>query len=138
MQAYLVPHGIEILTTSGSIQTIPYDEAKAVCFLRDFEDSAAWIRHRAFGTRPKTAGLWIRVQFRDGDSIEGMIGNDLSLIDPLGTSLVPPDPGASAQRIFIPRSAARSIQVLGVIGSPLRRRRGKHPGPEEGQLEMFG
>ena len=138
-QDYLGADGIELLSISGSLATIPYTEAKAVCFLRDFDDAASWKRHRAFGTRPKSAGLWVRITFLDGDTLEGMIPNDLNQLESNGVTVVPPDSGAAAQRIFVPRQATRSIQVLGVIGSPLRRPQQKGTQKkEEGQMEMFG
>ncbi|MEO8028638.1 MAG: hypothetical protein ABI823_19305, partial [Bryobacteraceae bacterium] len=79
-QEFIGPAGIDMLTLSGSVVTIPFAEAKAVCFLRDFDDHAPWKRNRAFTTRPKSGGLWIRIQFLDGDSLEGMISNDLNLV----------------------------------------------------------
>lgn len=137
-QDYLGPAGIELLSVSGSLLTIPYTDAKAVCFLRDFDDADSWKRHRAFGTRPKSAGLWVRITFLDGDSLEGMISNDLNQLELNGITVIPPEPGAAAQRIFVPRQAAKSVQVLGVIGSPLRRPQKGTQKKEAGQMEMFG
>jgi hypothetical protein len=69
--------------------------------------------------------------------MEGMLPNNLILLDPAGFSIIPPDPTFQNQRIFVPRSALREVQVLGVVGSPLKRRPSKKP-DGEGQLEMFG
>ena len=128
---------IEILTPSGTLLHIPLLDTKAVCFVRDFDAGETWRHHRTFLTRPKTAGIWVRLLFRDGDSVEGMLSNNLMLIDPAGFSIIPPDPTFQNQRIFVPRAALREVQVLGVVGSPLKRRVGKKP-EAEGQLEMFG
>jgi len=127
---------VELLTPDGSIVRIPYEETKAVCFVRDFEAGETWRQHRAFATRPKSAGLWVRLRFRDGDSIEGMVANNLMLLETMGFSITPPDPTFQNQRIFVPRVSLSEVQVLGVIGSPLRRREKKKEEP--GQLEMFG
>jgi hypothetical protein len=51
-----------------------------------------------------------------------------------GFTVVPPDPTFQNQRIFVPRQALQTVQVLGVIGSPLRR---KKPVVGETQLKMF-
>jgi len=137
-QDYLGADGIEMLSVSGSLITVPYAEAKAICFLRDYDDADAWKPNRAFGTRPKANGLWVRIVFTDGDTLEGMMANDLTQLEPAGISVIPPEPGASAQRIFVPRQASKSIQVLGVIGSPLRRAQPKSPAkPPPGQMAMF-
>jgi hypothetical protein len=127
---------IDLLTPSGSLLRVPVSETKAVCFVRDFEGGETWKEHRVFQTRPKSPGIWVRLLFRDGDSIEGMLQNNLMLVDPAGFGIIPPDPTFQNQRIFVPRSALREVQVLGVIGSPLKRRPAKKQ-PGEGQLEMF-
>jgi hypothetical protein len=127
---------VELLTPEGSVVRIPYEDTKAVCFVRDFETGDTWREHRAFATRPKTAGLWVRLRFRDGDSIEGMLANNLMLVEAAGFSVIPPDPTFQNQRIFVPRAALSEVQVLGVIGSPLRRRPAKEKA-EPDQLKMF-
>lgn len=129
--------GVEVLTPSGSLIQVPFTEVKAVCFVRDFDspDSGApWRRHRGFASRPKTKGLWVRMVFRDGDTVEALLPNNLMLCDPAGFHAIPPDPTFQLQRIFVPRAALAEVQVLGVIGSPLRRRR-PAPAPDGGQLE---
>ena len=79
----------------------------------------------------------MRLLFRDGDSMEGMLPNNMMLVEPAGFSIIPPDPTFQNQRIFVPRAALREVQVLGVVGSPLKRRPAKKSAGE-GQLEMFG
>jgi hypothetical protein len=128
---------LELLTPAGSVVEVSYAEVKAVCFVRDFEGGDTWREHRAYLTRPKSAGLWVRLRFRDGDSIEGLIANNLMQLEAAGFSIVPPDPTFHNQRIFIPRAALADVQVLGVIGSPLRRRPPKPAGEDKDQLEMF-
>lgn len=128
---------IEVLTPAGTLLRIPVADAKALCFVRDFDGGETWREHRTFLTRPKMPGIWLRLLFRDGDLMEGMLPNNLMLVDPTGFSIIPPDPTFQNQRIFVPRTALREVQVLGVIGSPLKRRPPKKAGAEE-QLEMFG
>jgi len=127
---------VEVLTPSGSLLKIPYSEVKVVCFVREFDGGDSWREHRHFATRPKTAGLWVRLQFTDGDTVEGLIANNLMSLESTGFQIIPPDPTFQNQRIFVPRSALTNVQVLGVIGSPLKRKRPAKP-PVEGQLEMF-
>jgi hypothetical protein len=128
---------LELLTTDGTVLQVPYSDVKAVCFVRDFEAGDTWREHRAFLTRPKSAGLWVRLRFRDGDSVEGMLPNNLLQLENGGFSIVPPDPTFQNQRIFVPRVALTDVQVLGVIGSPLKRRPAKPAPAEEGQLSKF-
>ncbi|MEO5924063.1 MAG: hypothetical protein ABIR70_09570 [Bryobacteraceae bacterium] len=130
----LPPGGLDILSQTGAITHVPLAEVRAVCFIREFEAGETWQKQRTFLSRPKAPGLWVRVRFRDGELLEGIMRNNL-LGDPGGFALVPPDPTFQNQHILVPREAVTAVEVLGVIGSPLRRIPKK--GAVEGQLEMF-
>ena len=130
----LTAEGLELLSPSGALTRIPLADVRAVCFIREFEAGESWQKQRTFLSRPKSPGLWIRVRFRDGEQLEGVMRNDL-VGDPAGFAIVPPDPTFQNQRILIPREAVTSVEVLGVIGSPLRRIP-KKPASDD-QIPMF-
>jgi hypothetical protein len=132
----LTAEGVEILSVSGSVTRVPLAEVRAVCFVREFGSGETWQKQRAFLSRPKANGLWVRVRFRDGELLEGIMRNNL-VADPAGFALVPPDPTFQNQHVWVPREAVTAVEVLGVIGSPLRRTK---PPAQDGdqQLEMFG
>jgi hypothetical protein len=135
-QSYLLADGLELLSQGGAVSVIPYEEIKLVCFVRDFHQGEPRKELRLFTTRPKMEGLWIRMHFRDGDAMDGVLANNLLQFDPYGFSVIPPDPGFQNQRVFVPKAALSAIQVLGVVGSPLRTKKAKPVAKE--QLEMFG
>ena len=126
--------GIELLLADGNLATVPYGEIKTVSFVRDF-DAPNETARQVFNTRPKMEGLWVGFQFRDGDRMEGVMPNNLLPAEPHGFTVIPPDPYSNHQRMFIPRSALRSVEVLGVVGSPLKKRKAKVP-PKE-QIGLF-
>jgi hypothetical protein len=134
-QNYLLPEGLELLSQDGAVNVVAYAEVKLVCFVRDFQQGEPRKELRLFTTRPKMEGLWIRMRFRDGDAMDGLLSNNLLLMEPYGFSVIPPDPGFQNQRVFIPKAAVTGVQVLGVIGSPLRIRKTK-PTPKE-QIGLF-
>ena len=133
-QTYLRPSGVELLTPDGNFSVVPYDEVKTVQFVKDFEPQDPSER-KVFSTRPKMDGLWVRVKFRDGEIMDGILANNLLLLENHGFTLVPPDPYANNQRLFVPRIALSELQVLGVVGSPLRRRKPKPVAKE--QIGLF-
>jgi hypothetical protein len=135
-QGYLLSDGLELMTQSGSVSIVPYDEVKLVCFVRDFQQGEPRKELRLFTTRPKLDGLWVRMYFRDGDAMDGILSNNLLLLDTVGFSVVPPDPGFQNQRVFVPKAALSRIEVLGVVGSPLRTPRKPKPTAKE-QIELF-
>ena len=134
-QTYLRPAGVELLTPDGNFTVVSYQEIKSVQFVRDFEPPDPATERKVFNTRPKMDGLWVRVKFRDGEVMDGILANDLLLLDPHGFTVVPPDPYSNNQRLFLPRAALSELQVLGVVGSPLRRRKPK-AAPKE-QIGLF-
>ena len=122
-QTYLNQSGVELLSLSGTILTVPYEEIKAVDFVRDFDTAEDPHQKRVFNTRPKMNGLWVRMRFRDGELMDGLLPNNLLQLEPHGFTVVPPSPSSGSQRIFVPRLALSEMHVLGVVGSPLRPRR---------------
>ena len=131
---YQQPNGIELLSAEGNVATVPYVEIKTVSFVREFGVGDETTR-LVFNTRPKMEGLWISFQFRDGETMEGVMPNNLLPVDPHGFTVIPPDPYSNHQRVFIPRAALHSVQVLGVVGSPLKKRKPKVPAKE--QIGLF-
>lgn len=119
--SFLQPAGVDLLSAEGRISTIPYLDIKSIAFVRDFAQPAAAER-QVFQSRPKMEGLWVRLHFRDGDVLEGVMPNNLLQIEHYGFSVVPPDSFSNQQRIFVPRVSLQSVEVLGVVGSPLKRK----------------
>lgn len=133
---------LEVLGHGGNLITVSVQETKAVCFVKDLPPSESWKPNRFFTVRPKMEGLWLRLRFRDDDAMDGVAPNNLLLVDPLGFQIIPPDPAFLNQRIFVPRQALVETQVLGVIGSPLRRTGAstparKKPATLPGQISLF-
>ena len=122
------------MTPDGALAVLPYDEVRSVCFVKDFEAEAE--PSRIFMTRPKLEGLWVRMLFRDGEILDGILPNNLLAWEIAGFTVTPPEPDANNQRVFVPRSALKSIQVLGVVGSPLRPKR-KKASPVSDQPTLF-
>jgi hypothetical protein len=129
--SFLQPAGVELLSEEGNVAIIPYYEIKSIAFVRNFSQGAVGER-ATFQNRPKTEGLWIRLQFRDGDVLEGVMPNNLLQVDAYGFSVSPPDSFGNLQRVFVPRGSLRSVEVLGVVGSPLKRR--KEMAKDQGEL----
>jgi hypothetical protein len=134
-RTYAQPGGVELLTQGGSICLLPYAEVKAVYFVKDFTSALAEPERKLFNARPKMDGLWVRMKFIDDEIMDGLLPNNLLLLEPFGFTVVPPNHSSQNQRIFVPRTALQEFQVLGVVGSPLRTRRPKPA--SKTQLEMF-
>lgn len=124
---------VDLLTLEGEHQQIELKDVKAIYFVREFTDNFEPER-KAFLSRPKLDGLWVRLKFKDNDTIEGIVSNDLLELLDRGVQIIPPDPRAESPRIFYPRTALSEMTVLGVVG--VARRKPAKPLPP--QPRLFG
>lgn len=111
---------LDLLTQDGEHEEIPLDKLRAVYFVRDLDQDIEMDR-KSFLSRPKLDGLWVRLRFKDGASLEGVIPNDLLGFLDNGLQITPPDFNANPDRIFVPRSALTELTVLGVVGIARRK-----------------
>lgn len=121
---------LEILDLTGKVLRIAWEQVKWVCYVRDLSGTADLgsqanperLLHKRFSVRPRTAGLWLRILLADGDELEGIAANDRTLIEGAGLMLTPPDTRSNTQRIYVPRLAIQSLEVVGLIGAAARKR----------------
>jgi hypothetical protein len=125
---------IQLLTPAGELQRIATADIKAICFVRDFEGTSWELETRRFRNRPKAEGLWVQLQFRDNDIIEGIATNNLALFDGTSIGVTPPDAGSNNTWFLAPRGALKHCRVLGVIGGAAARRK---EGPPSAQPGLF-
>jgi hypothetical protein len=125
---------LEMLNTAGNVVMIDLREVKGVYFVREFTDSETLSR-KTFTTRPRVEGLWVRLRFRDNETLEGLMPNDLTQVAADGFFLNPPDSRSNTQRIFVPRNAIAELTVLAVIGANSRKR--KAAAAPEGEAPML-
>jgi hypothetical protein len=136
------PGTLELLDLSARRQSIPLPSLKWACFVRDFNSGEPSNPERllrtTFAGRPRLAGLWLRMTLKDESVLEGLAANDLTLLDPAGLLLMPPDTRSNTQRIFLPRTSITELSVVAVIGAtaaaaPKR----KPPVPDRRQADLF-
>ncbi|HET9400838.1 MAG TPA: hypothetical protein VFO34_07795 [Candidatus Acidoferrales bacterium] len=136
---YVNPAGLghgesfDLLTEAGEHQSVAMEEVRSIYFVGDFKQEHRPAR-TTFLSRPKLDGLWVRLQFRDGELLEGVVPNDLLGLLDSGVQIIPPDLSGNTQRIFIPRSALEEMKVLGVIGVA---RRKAAAAEDSGQPKLF-
>ena len=117
-------HGyVELIDPSAHVTPIALSDVKWVAYVRDFNLADQHLPERLdrkkFAARPRSEGLWVRVRFTDGDTLEGLVQVSRILLDSLADShglfLTPPDTRGNTQRLFVPRSAIESIDAMGLI-----------------------
>ncbi len=111
---------LDLLTPEGAHEELALEKVRAVYFVRDLEDDFE-LERTSFLSRPKLEGLWVRLKFQDGETLEGVIQNDLLGFLDNGVQLTPPDLNANTDKIFVPRTALAELTVLGVVGIARRK-----------------
>ncbi len=111
---------LDLLTSEGEHEEVPVRKIRAVYFVRDLDEEFTPER-KAFLSRPKLDGLWVKVTFRDEGTLEGVIPNDLVAFLDNGLHLTPPDFNSNTDRIYVPRPAIAELTVLGVVGVARRK-----------------
>jgi hypothetical protein len=116
---------LEILDLTGKVLRIAWDQVKWVCYVRDFSVAETAnperLLHKRFSTRPRAAGVWLRMTLMDGEELEGLATNDRTLLEGPGVLLTPPDTRSNTQRIYVPRAAIQTLEVIGLIGAGARK-----------------
>lgn len=116
---------LEILDLSGKVLRIAWEQVKWVCYVRDLPGSDSVnperLLHKKFALRPRAAGVWLRMTLSDGEEIEGLAANDRTLLEGAGLMFTPPDTRSNTQRIYVPRQAIHTLEVVGLIGVAKRR-----------------
>lgn len=113
---------VEVLSRDGQVMRLSEDEIQAVFFVADLEVSEDFARLASSGARPRLEGLWVRVRFRDNETLEGVLSNNLAELDGQGLQLVPTAAAGAAHFVYVPRAAIQQAIVLGVIGAAKRRK----------------
>lgn len=111
---------LDLLTPDGEHEEIPISRIRAVYFVRQFEGDYEPER-KVFLSRPKLDGLWVRLRYADGETLEGVVPNDLLNLFDNGVQITPPDFNSNSDRIFVPRAALSELTVLGVVGIARRK-----------------
>lgn len=99
---------------SDVAEEIPLSGVKAVFYVNSFEGDSGH-KELNFHTRaPITHGIWMRVQFLDGEVMEGIAYNSIRyLVDP-GFFLIPTDPGGNNKLVYVVKSWLADHRVLGM------------------------
>jgi hypothetical protein len=99
---------------SGHVDDISTKDVKAVFYVDSFEGDISHKELNFHRRAPIVHGIWMRVQFFDGEVIEGIVYNSIRyLIDP-GFFLLPTDPDSNNKLVYVVKSKLADHRVLGL------------------------
>jgi hypothetical protein len=99
---------------SDNIEEISAEDIKAVFYVNSFDGDSEH-EHLNFHTRaPIVHGIWMRLQFLNGEVMEGIVYNSIRyLIDP-GFFMLPTDPESNNRLVYVRKSWLADHRVLGI------------------------
>ena len=99
---------------SDVVEEILTKDIKAVFYVNTFEGDSDHKQLNFHSRAPVAQGIWMRLQFRDGEVMEGIVYNSLRyLIDP-GFFLLPTDPDSNNRLVYVMKSWLVDHRVLGM------------------------
>jgi len=139
-------HVLDLLDLEARVLVVPVSPLKWIAWVRDWNLNdpidPERLTRKQFLSRPRSEGLWVRIGFTDGDTLDGLAPLDLNLLDGMdrdrGMFVTPPDIRSNTQRLYIPRSAMGSLEVLAVITTPSKKPEGVRIQSRTGDLFQDG
>jgi hypothetical protein len=113
------PHGSPVsfrvrLLESNIIEDVPANDINAVFYVNSFGGNSDHHPLNFHSHAPIIHGIWMRLQFLDGEVMEGIVYNSIRyLIDP-GFFLLPTDPESNNRLVYVRKGWLADHRVLGV------------------------
>jgi hypothetical protein len=99
---------------SDTFQEFSTADAKAIFYVNDFDGDSEHRPLNFHSPTPIVHGIWVRIEFLDGEVMEGIVHNTLRfLVDP-GFFLVPTDPDSNNRLVYVMKTWLKDHRVLGV------------------------
>lgn len=99
---------------TDEVEEIPAEEIKAVFYVKTFEGDSEHNQLNFHSRGPVAPGIWMKVQFRDGEVMEGIVFNSLRyLVDP-GFFLLPTDPESNNKLVYVVKRWLVDHRILGL------------------------
>jgi hypothetical protein len=96
------------------VEEISTKDIKAVFYVNTFEGNPQHKDLNFHLRAPIIHGIWMRLQFIDGEVMEGLVYNSIRyLVDP-GFFLLPTDPGSNNKLVYVVKSWLTDHRVLGL------------------------
>ena len=109
-----LPTRVSLELPTGGKKVVELKSAKALFFVKTLEGRTDYTEIKFFERNPQIAGLWVKIQFRDGEVSEGIVHNSLPFVADSGFFLRPPDPHSNNRAVYVVKNFLSDFRVLGI------------------------
>lgn len=102
------------LPGSGGIMDVSLENAKAVFFVKEFDGQKQRKDLNFHQNAPLNGGVWVQLEFQDGENLEGLIFNSIHPLIDEGFFLIPTDPRSNNRLVYVLKNALSNFRVLGL------------------------
>ena len=102
---------------NGRSIKVALKDLKALFFVKSFDGSTQYNEIKFFKAHPLQEGIWVRLEFSDKESTEGVIYNSLQFLVSRGFFLKPPDPHSNNEIVYVLKESLSDFRILGVRNS---------------------
>ncbi len=106
---------LKIINQQGKEETFSMDKLKAVFFVKDFQGNSEYDEIKFLNKQSVSSMIWVRVEFFDGEVLEGKIPNNMELISSPGFYLSPSDQDTNNRRVWVVKSALKNFTILNPV-----------------------
>jgi Family of unknown function (DUF6982) len=110
---------VSIVSLTEELIPVPKQEIKALFFVRKFSGDKEYCEVKFFQNQPRIDGLWVRLTFIDGETLEGIVSNSSRFLLEDGFCVIPGDPKSNNRLIYVPKAALKDFRILGMQYSSL-------------------
>lgn len=114
LTANSLPKSVALELPTGGKKLVELKEAKALFFVKTLEGRTDYVEIKFFERNPQILGLWVKIQFRDGEVTEGIVHNSLPFVSDSGFFLRPPDPHSNNRVVYVVKNFLSDFRVLGI------------------------
>jgi hypothetical protein len=97
-----------------AVEEISTEKVKAIFYVKDFEGDAQHRDLHLYKGAPLVHAVWIRVEFLDGEVMEGLVHNAIRFLVEPGFFLRPTDPNSNNRLVYVLKHGLKHCHVLGL------------------------
>lgn len=99
---------------TGAMVEVALSQIKAMFIVKSFRGNAKRKALRFYTNGPAVGGIWAEIEFKDSETIEGIVENSAQHLMGDGFVLHPSDSGSNNLVVYVNKVAIANYRVLGV------------------------